>query len=80
MPSYYPSFTGYTFIPSFLQFHEFSPSHIPLRSDFITVMGRLIDKELPYKPETPLRLVVVGLSRTGTACKCIMYDSFLKSH
>ncbi|KAJ6191385.1 hypothetical protein N7519_001406 [Penicillium mononematosum] len=30
-------------------------------------MGRLIDKEPPYEPETPLRLVVVGLSRTGTA-------------
>ncbi|KAJ6109658.1 hypothetical protein N7486_001893 [Penicillium sp. IBT 16267x] len=30
-------------------------------------MGRLIDKEPPYQPETPLRLVVVGLSRTGTA-------------
>ncbi|KAK5797455.1 hypothetical protein VI817_003746 [Penicillium citrinum] len=30
-------------------------------------MARLIDKERPYEPETPLKLVVAGLSRTGTA-------------
>jgi hypothetical protein len=42
-------------------------------------MGRLIDKEPPYEPETPLRLVVVGLSRTGTACKLVAHGSLPKT-
>jgi hypothetical protein len=54
--------------------NSFFPQIPPFDSDIVT-MGRLIDKEPPYEPETPLRLVVVGLSRTGTACKLVAHDS-----
>lgn len=39
-------------------------------------MSRLIDKESLRKDSKPLKIVVAGLSRTGTACMFLFYLFF----